>query len=77
MSGQEEYSNDVPELWRHPEPEKTQLYAFLQHVKEKHGLKGDTYNDLWQWSVDHPGAFWEEIWKYTGIKARTPYESVS
>ncbi len=27
---------------------------------------GDTpgYQDLWQWSVDHPGEFWTSIWDY-------------
>lgn len=69
-------SNDSPELWRNPHPEKTQLHAFQQHVKQKYGVKGDTYQDLWQWSVDQPAQFWEEIWHYTGIKARTPYEKV-
>lgn len=74
MADDQSYSNDSPQLWKHSNPEKTQFYAFQQHVKEKHKLEGDTYADLWQWSVDNPAAFWEEIWHYTGIKAQTPYE---
>ena len=57
------------ELWRHPNPETTELYTFLQYVKKRHGFKGDTYQDLWQWSIDNPGNFWEDVWVYTGIKA--------
>jgi acetoacetyl-CoA synthetase len=64
------------ELWRHPEPEKSQIHAFLQHVKKKHVISGDTYNDLWQWSVDQPAAFWEEVWHYTGIKASRQHDEV-
>lgn len=70
-------TNDTPELWRHPKPESTQMYAFQEHVKQKHNLSIAGYQDLWQWSVDHPAAFWEEIWHYTQIKAEQPYQSVS
>lgn len=64
------------ELWRHPEPQKSQLYAFQQHVAQKHGVKGETYNDLYEWSIQRPAAFWEEVWHYTGIKASKQYETV-
>lgn len=64
------------ELWRHPEPEKSQIYAFQQHVNKKYGLSTNSYDALWQWSVDQPAAFWEEIWHYTGIKASKPYDTV-
>lgn len=76
MADDPSQSNDSPELWRNSEPEKTQIYAFQQHVKQKHNIKADNYHDLWQWSVDDPAKFWEEVWHYTGIKAATPYEKV-
>lgn len=76
MADDQSASNNSPELWRHSAPEKTQLYAFQQHVKQKHNIPGDTYQDLWQWSVDHPAALWEEVWHYTGIKASKPYHKV-
>ena len=28
------------------------------------------YHDLWQWSVDEPGAFWESVWDYFGVLGR-------
>ncbi|KAJ4512102.1 hypothetical protein HRR83_006060 [Exophiala dermatitidis] len=64
------------ELWRHPHPESTEFHAFQQHVAKKHGVSTSSYNDIWKWSVDHPSAFWEEIWHYTGIKANKQYDSV-
>lgn len=60
------------ELWRHPNPETTELHRFQQHIAKKHRLELANYHDLWQWSVDNPGPFWQEIWDYTGIKATKP-----
>ncbi|KAK6381324.1 hypothetical protein LTS17_004381 [Exophiala oligosperma] len=62
-------------LWQHPHPEQTQLYAFQQLVAKKHGVHTSSYKELWQWSVDHPALFWEEVWHYTGIKAHKHYDS--
>ena len=76
MADDQSASDNSPQLWRHAAPEKTQFYAFQQHVKQKQYITGDTYQDLWQWSVDHPDKFWEEIWHYTGIKASKPYDEV-
>ena len=69
-------SGDSVELWSHPRPESTEFYAFQHHVAKKHAIDVSSYHDLWQWSVDHPSAFWEEIWHYTGIKAHKQYDSV-
>ena len=68
---------EMVELWRHSDPKSTEMYMFQQHISKRHGLKGPTYNELWQWSIDHPGEFWKEIWEYTGIKASKPPSSVS
>lgn len=68
-------SDDAPVLWRHQNPKSTRMYMFQQHVKQKHSLTGDSYHDLWSWSVEHPAAFWEEIWHYTKVNAHKPYES--
>ena len=68
--------NEPIELWRHPNPQSTQLYAFQKHVTDKHKLQVSSYQDLWRWSIQHPAAFWEEIWHYTGIKASKPYTKV-
>lgn len=76
MSNEEFNTDDSPELWRHSQPETTQLHAFHSHVKKQHGLSGDSYQDLWQWSVDNPAAFWEEVWQWTGMKADKKYEKV-
>ena len=68
--------DEVPELWRHPRAKEPELYTFQQYVTKKHRLNSSTYEDLWQWSVDHPADFWQEIWEYTGLKASKPPTSV-
>ena len=62
------------ELWRHQSPDKSQIYAFKQHVTQKYKLDLPTYHDLWTWSVERPSAFWEEIWHYTGIIHAKDYD---
>jgi hypothetical protein len=64
------------ELWRHSKPESTQVYAFKSHVSKKYKLDLASFNELWQWSVDHPASFWEEIWLWTGIYSTKKYTSV-
>ena len=74
LNGVKGESNDSSELWRHPHPESPEFYAFQQHVAKKHGAPTSSYQDLWQWSIDHPDTFWEEVWHYTGIKANKQYD---
>ncbi|EAW07658.1 acetoacetate--CoA ligase family protein [Aspergillus clavatus NRRL 1] len=71
-----EGSTEVKELWRHSDPQSTQIYDFMQRLNQKYNLSFRSYNDLWQWSVSQPAKFWEEIWYYTNIKAHQPYQQV-
>lgn len=64
------------ELWRHPKPESTQMHKFLQHVKAKYRLDIDDYPGLYKWSVENVPAFWEDVWRFCGIKASKPYIEV-
>lgn len=34
------------------------------------------YNELWEWSVERPGQFWESMWKYFNIISHAPYREV-
>ena len=34
------------------------------------------YQELWQWSVTEPAAFWASVWRYFDIESATPYQSV-
>ena len=64
------------ELWHPPSPEQTQIYSFKQQISQKYKQHLPTYHDLWQWSVDHPAAFWGEVWEFAGVKASRTYSEV-
>jgi acetoacetyl-CoA synthetase len=40
----------------------------------RHGtdLPSDRYEDLWQWSVDQPGPFWQSIWDFFEVLGHAP-----
>src|SRR4051794_5620290 len=64
----------VPEpLWT-PSPERIERAQITAFARER-GLPED-YSELWRWSVDNLGDFWEAIWQYFDVQSRTPYERV-
>jgi acetoacetyl-CoA synthetase len=56
--------------------EKTHLTAFLRWLERERGRSFDTYQALWQWSVDDLEGFWQAIWDYFGAQSSAPYERV-
>lgn len=36
----------------------------------------ESYEELWQWSVDEISLFWAAIWDFAGVKASQPYDGV-
>ncbi|KAK4179683.1 putative acetoacetyl-coenzyme A synthetase [Triangularia setosa] len=64
------------ELWRHSDPEGTQMWKFLQHVNSKYGLSLADYPDLYKWSVNNVADFWGDVWHFAGIKASKPFDQV-
>ncbi len=56
------YTTDSQPLWT-PSPERaaaTTLAAFMRRTGH------DSYDALWQWSVDQPEAFWPLVWEFCG-----------
>ncbi len=49
-----------------PEPSWRQ---FAATAAARRGAPAGDYNDLWQWSVDHPARFWRAVWEYFDIRA--------
>ncbi|HZS93644.1 MAG TPA: AMP-binding protein, partial [Chloroflexota bacterium] len=52
------------------------MTAYMRRLEERRGLRFDSYDALWQWSVDDLPAFWESIWERFDIRATQPYETV-
>jgi hypothetical protein len=70
--------NDVggEKLWEHADPQSTHMWKFMQDVNTNYGLKLNSYNDLYDWSINNISRFWGEVWETTGVKASQPYNQV-
>ena len=78
-------SEETP-LWT-PDPSRiarANLTAFIQQIQEQRPPGAGTVDDfpsLYRWSVEHPEAFWPEVWRFCGVIAeersgRDPWDSV-
>lgn len=45
----------------------TRLWDFIQSVNHDYQLSINSYEELWQWSIDNAELFWSQVWHYTGI----------
>lgn len=61
-----------PTAWR----ETSNVAAFMTWLAEHDGRVFETYQDLWQWSVDDVAAFWEAVWRFFDVRSTAPYASV-
>ena len=52
------------------------LAAFQRQIKTELGLAFEDYEHLHQWSVDDPGQFWAQIWKFGDIRASSTWDNV-
>ncbi|XP_795289.2 acetoacetyl-CoA synthetase [Strongylocentrotus purpuratus] len=63
-------------MW-HPDPNrKTKMDEFRGIINSSYNLKIESYDDLWQWSVDHYPEFWGECWKFFDIVHSQMYSRV-
>jgi len=49
---------------------RANLTAFLQHIRDRRPFGAEPVADfpsLYRWSVDHPDAFWPEVWTFCGV----------
>jgi acetoacetyl-CoA synthetase len=63
-------------LWQ-PSPEaaaRSRLAAFAAQAGTVAGRDLSRYADLHRWSVEHPDAFWQAVWAFTGVIASAPAE---
>jgi len=67
-----------PVLWS-PTAEsiyESTLGTYLAWLRLTRGMVFTDYDALWQWSVDHPEAFWKSIWTFFDLQSATPYQEV-
>ncbi|KAJ2709524.1 hypothetical protein H4R23_006783, partial [Coemansia sp. Cherry 401B] len=63
-------------LWTPKAPLATSTHLFKDFVNAKRGLRLETYQDLYAWSVTDIDSFWADCWEYTGTKFSTDYTQV-
>ncbi|HEX2419472.1 MAG TPA: AMP-binding protein, partial [Micromonosporaceae bacterium] len=56
--------------------ERSRIGDYLGWLAERRGLSFDTYQELWQWSVDDLAGFWSSVWDYFEVIGHTPYTEV-
>ncbi|MBW1878507.1 MAG: acetoacetate--CoA ligase [Deltaproteobacteria bacterium] len=52
--------------------ETARITRFIQQVNESRSLTLDSYDALYDWSIEDPAAFWEEMWKAAEVIASRP-----
>lgn len=63
-------------LWEHSDPQSAKMHEFMQHLNVNYGLMLKTYDDMHRWSIENIPEFWEEVWKFTKVKASKDYTKV-
>lgn len=48
----------------------------MNWLRRYHRLDFQSYDELWQWSVDEPEFFWDLIWKFFKVKSYTPFTRI-
>ncbi len=56
--------------------EASRMTHYMRWLEQKKGLKFDSYQTLWQWSVTDIEAFWASQWEYFDILHSAPYQRV-
>lgn len=52
------------------------LKQFISYVRTTTNFDGESYSDLYHWSVNNIEDFWESIWKYSGIIHSESYKKI-
>lgn len=70
--------SDIP-LWRPTQRdiENSNLYHFIKYVNQNYNKNFNTYNDLYDWSINRYETFWEATLKYSEIKLSSPYKQIT
>jgi acetoacetyl-CoA synthetase len=70
-------SAPAPEkLWDPPAElvENARLTEYMRWLEAERGLRFETYDELWRWSVGDLEAFWTSIWDFFDVQADGAYE---
>ena len=65
-------------LWMPSEKrvKQSNVTRFISLVNEKHGLEINSYDELYEWSIEKIQDFWAAMWEFGDIKASRKYDVV-
>jgi len=65
-------------LWNPSEEriKEANITRFINFVNEKYRLKIDSYDKLYDWSIENMADFWEAAWQFLQIKSSLSYFEV-
>lgn len=65
-------------LWEPPAAlkEQSNITRYMAWLEREQGLRFDTYDELWRWSVENIEPFWESIWRFYSVQSHSPYSAV-
>jgi acetoacetyl-CoA synthetase len=52
-------------VWVPSDPESTLLYRFMSQLP----TRPTSYDELWNWSIDHRAEFWQSVWDFADVDA--------
>jgi acetoacetyl-CoA synthetase len=52
------------------------MQAYMQWLAEHKRVETNSYEELWNWSVNEIEAFWGSIWEYFDVQSSAPYRQV-
>jgi acetoacetyl-CoA synthetase len=54
----------------------SRIRRYQDWLADARGLRFDTYDALWRWSVTDLDGFWQSIWDHAGLQSPTPHRAV-
>ena len=54
----------------------SQIVEFGRFVAERYGVRAQTFEELWRWSVDRLEEFWSAVWEFFDVRSSTPVNQV-
>ncbi len=56
-------------------PYVPQIRLYQDWLARERGLRFDSYDKLWHWSVQELDAFWQSVWDYFELRSPTPHSA--
>ena len=65
-------------LWMPSEKliKQANMTRFIDFVNRQYGRQFNTYDDLYEWSIENIPDFWAAMWDFAEIKASRKYDQV-